>query len=148
MAHGAGDAAAAAAEIQDPGVHLPAGQHLLGGVYQQLRVHPGDEHVRGHGHGQTVKLPRAGDVGHRLPGEAAAGQLLGLLLHPGGGVQGDIPQQLLHAFARSSGYQQPGFQIVALHAVSAQGVSGGKIDVVIGFQGFRSSLILDFNKKL
>ena len=131
---GAGDAAAAAAQVQDTGVHLIAGEDLLHRVHQHLRIHPGDEHIGGDGQGQAVKLPGAGDIGNRLSLEPAGGIVQHPVLHLGGGIEIDVPQQLLHGLAGGAGHQHPGFQTVGLHAVLAQEISCGQIDVVIGFQ--------------
>ena len=74
-------AAASGAQVQHPGP-LPRrpGQEdrALG---QHFRVGPGDDDLPGDVQGQAVKLPFPDDVGHRLTGQTAPGQLLHPALH-------------------------------------------------------------------
>ena len=81
MPDGAGDAAAAAAQVKHSCVHLVAHEKFLHHVHQHLRVHPGDEHIGRHLHGQAVKLPGACDVGHGLTLEPAGHKVGDLFLH-------------------------------------------------------------------
>ena len=54
---GAGDAAAAAAQVKYARVHLPPRQKLLRRVHELLRVHARYQHIRRRDDGQPVKLP-------------------------------------------------------------------------------------------
>ena len=125
-------AAAAGAQVQHPGP-LPRrlGQQN-GPLGQHLGVRAGDEHVPGDVQGQAVELPLPDDVGHRFPGQTPPGQLLHPVLHRLGGVEGQVPEELLPGLVGGKAHQLPGLQLGHLHPVGAQPLPGVQVQVVVG----------------
>ena len=125
------DAAGAAAEIQNTGVHFSPVQRFNGRIDQYLGIHPGDKHVGIDKEGQPVEFPGARHIGHRLAGQPPPDHLRGALLDLGGRIDRQIAQKLRIGLAGGHAGDDPGLQIVTLHTVPAQGVSHVYIDVVV-----------------
>ena len=75
-----------------------------------LRVRPGDQHALGDVQRQTVELPLADEVRHRLAVQMTLRQTAHLLLHRVGHVEPPVAAQLLAAFAGGAADQLPRFQ--------------------------------------
>ena len=132
MRQRAADAAAAGAEVENAGVHLPADEHAQRRVHEHLGVHARDEHVGRDHDRQPVKLPLADEIGQRLAGDAALQQGLNLLFIFVGGVQAQVAHEFLLRLADGIGHQQPRLERVSLHAGVFQRRARGQIQVVIG----------------
>ena len=92
----------------------------------------GIEHVPGNIQGQAVELPLPDDVGHRLPRQAAAHQVVHPTLQFAGDVQGHVPVQLLPALVGGVAHQLPGLQLGLLHSGLFQPGAGIQKQIVVG----------------
>jgi len=82
---------------------------LQGNVHQHLRVHPGDEHLRGDLQGDAVKLPLSQDIGDGLALQAARQVLFQrLLIGPVRVVLVPVPDELLLRAVARRRRQEPG----------------------------------------
>ena len=74
LGQGQADAARAGTEVQNPGVGGQIRLPLQNQVHHGHGVVPGDQHVRRHGIGLTVKIPLAQNIGQGFPGLYPLGQ--------------------------------------------------------------------------
>ena len=140
--HLAGDgqtqAPGSGAQIQHPGAVLLR-QPVNGGLGQGLGVGPGDQYAFGDVQGQAVELPLADKVCHRLPGQTAAGQGPGRLLHLRGRVQRAVPQQPGLILSGGEAHQLPGLQGGGLDARLPQPTPDIQCQIVVCSSHYQAS---------
>ena len=132
MRQRAADAAAAGAEVENAGVHLPPDEYLKRRIHEHLGVHARDEHVGRDRDRQAVKFPLADQVGQRLTGDAPLQQRPDLLFVFIGGVQAQVAHELLLRLADGICHQQPRLERVGLHTGALERRARGQIQIVVG----------------
>ena len=131
MGYGAAYAAAAAAEIQNSGIHLLALHGLQRQIYHKLGIHAGDEGAAIHQNGNAVELPLAGDVAHGLALQAALYHGQQLLLNIVAGVKAHITHKSLGGLACGICHHDACLKGIALDSGILQLLSRPNIQVVI-----------------
>ena len=124
------DAAGAGAQIQHPALRQgPQPRYHV--VHQRLRVRTGDQHAFGDVQRQPVELPLPDEVGHRLPCQMAAHQILRPLLDGRRDIQLPILHQLTAGLAGGEAHQLTGLQRSGLDACPAESLPDIHIQIVV-----------------
>ena len=125
------DAAAAAAEIENPRlVHIL--ENIQRGENKRFGIHAGDENGRCNDHFQPVKFPFSGDIRQRLAGKTPLQKLPRGLFRFLSGIHVHSGNELRIGITGALREQTTGFERVFLHTGLLERAAHSEIQLIIG----------------